>query len=869
MRHRVWLLRQVRYTSPFMRLRDGTPRQKAMFAALVATYVLGVVLIWWHAATLVGRPHTGLFWAGHTLSFAPAEVRKAGIEWGSKALAFNGVRLADATSAEVLALERRDLGAINQVTVRQPNGKVVKATVPVMVYTWRHALESFGITGGLLAGAFLVALGTFALRPYESSSWALLVAIHLAATAGTTMGLGALGTPVMFKAYFGLVVCLLLMSGFHLGLGFPTPHPLLRRHPQVLYGIYGLGLLYFIVVAVVAVPPHRLGIWPRIFGVAFFTHLAGLLFLAGRCVLLAVRSGERLVRQRARFMLVVACAALLHRVFEIAVLVFGFPVGQRDLLFGYAALISSGIAVVYLTLRYDLVSARIAVRRTVAYASGGAVVVGLVGLGAYVSPFLAAAVLLPVFVVLPRFNARLNGWLYPRRAAFPELRRTVGDELLACTTREDVLHVLAGAPPRVCDTDSGAAFLLPGATDQTEHISGSGESDVSNVHDLAEEPLVQTLVAGRETIKRESIGVDPRFAKISQEARACMDRLNASVLLPIERDGKVIGGLAVGPHVSDDVFDPAELDLLRELAHQAVQALDVAALRERSSNPGGTTEQMASPVTEQVRLPSVAHGRFVAERLLGEGGFKRVYLARDTRLQRDVALAMIRPERLSEAGRTRIEREAQAMARLGAQPHIVTVYDIGEETGELYIVNEYMPGGDLAERLEAGALPVNDAVRIATELCNALEAAHGEGIVHRDLKPGNVWFTSTHSAKLGDFGLALAEDESRITEEGAVVGTVAYMSPEQARGQTPVPQSDLYALGVVLYEMLTGRLPFTGSPAVMLDQHKHATPAPPAQHNENLPPDLDALVLQLLAKDPADRPSSARAVRGVLESISA
>lgn len=857
-----------------MRFREGTPRQHALFATLVGTYVLGVVLMLWQAASLVGKPHSGLFWTGNVLSFGPTHVRDAGVEWGSWPLALNGADITDATIAEVFALERHALGEANQITVRRPDGQVVATTVPVFRYTWRHAIQSFGIIGMFCAAQYLVGLGAFVFRPYQVDSWALFVVFHLVGTAGTTLGLGTYGTPVLLGMYAGVAICLLVTSSFHLWLGFPTPHALLVRHPRVLYLIYGVGLLLTAGVATVYLSPHRISVWPRVLGALFAVHFTGLVFWTVRCVRCAIRSGDRLVRQRARVVLIIAFVALLHRILETCVYVLGVPVAVRDLFVWYLMVLSVGFVLVFVTVRYDLVNARIAVRRVVAYALAGALVVGLVGLGANVSPVLAVAALVPVFLLLPRFNAAVNGWLYPKRAQFPALRRAIADELLRSTTQDDVLHVLAGAVPRVCDTDSGAVFLLADDTENQERVTSSGETDVSDVRDLADEPLVQMLVATHQPIKRENIAVDPQYAAIREEARACMDRLNASVLLPIEREGKVIGGLALGPHVSGDVYDRAELELLRELAHVAVQALEVAELRERSSDPGtGDAPRPALAETiAEVPLPTVAGGRFVAERLLGEGGSKRVYLARDTTLQRQVALAMIQPGRLDGTARPRILREARSMAGLGSHPHVVTVFDLGEDDGQLYVVSEYLPGGDLMARLAAAPghrLPLAEAVRIATEVCGALEVAHAQEIVHRDVKPGNIWFTASGTAKLGDFGLAGgALDQTRITQEGQVLGTAAYMAPEQARGDNAVPQSDLYGLGMVLYEMVAGRLPFTGDTAVAFAHHHlHTTPAPPSRYNKEVPAPLDALVLQLLAKDINARPPNAAAVHSALATV--
>jgi serine/threonine protein kinase len=268
---------------------------------------------------------------------------------------------------------------------------------------------------------------------------------------------------------------------------------------------------------------------------------------------------------------------------------------------------------------------------------------------------------------------------------------------------------------------------------------------------------------------------------------------------------------------------------------------------------------------------SFVGGRYRIIRLLGEGGSKTVYLARDVNLDREVAFALIRTHGLDEAGRERINREARAMGRLGDHPHIVNVYDVGEEQGQPYIVSQYMAGGsveDLLERSPNHYLPLADAIRIASEVCQALEHAHGHGVVHRDIKPANVWLTREGRAKLGDFGLALARDLSRLTATGVMVGTVAYISPEQVQGTPPEPRSDLYSLGAMLYEMLTGHPPFKGHDLLSaLSAHLNAAVEPPSRERPEVPKALDTLVLNLLAKKPEDRPLSASVVHTQLKSI--
>jgi class 3 adenylate cyclase len=259
------------------------------------------------------------------------------------------------------------------------------------------------------------------------------------------------------------------------------------------------------------------------------------------------------------------------------------------------------------------------------------------------------------------------------------------------------------------------------------------------------------------------------------------------------------------------------------------------------------------------------------KRFLGEGGRKRVYLAHDSKLDRDVAIAVIKTEGLDEAGLERVRREAQAMGRLGDHPHIVTVHDMGEEDGQPYIVSQYMAGGDLEgllQQAENHRLPIDEALRIAVEVRHALEHAHSRGIIHRDLKPGNIWLTEGRTAKLGDFGLAMAVDRSRVTVAGMMLGTVAYMPPEQALGREADARSDLYSWGCVLYEMVTGRPPFLGDDTVaIISQHINTAPVAPSWHNPEVPRALEALILRCLAKDPDERPESAAALPEALSAV--
>jgi serine/threonine protein kinase len=280
--------------------------------------------------------------------------------------------------------------------------------------------------------------------------------------------------------------------------------------------------------------------------------------------------------------------------------------------------------------------------------------------------------------------------------------------------------------------------------------------------------------------------------------------------------------------------------------------------------PGSDSQPWSMP-------ESLASGRYLIRRALGQGGQKKVYLARDDRLDRDVVIAVLKTDDLTAESVPRLIREAQAMARLGSHPNIVTVYDIGDEDGRPFIVSQYVEAGSVADLLKSAdkhRLSADQVIRIASQICQALAHCHSQGIIHRDLKPGNVWLTQDGTAKLGDFGLAASADFSRITLEGALVGTVVYMPPELMLGHQAEPRSDLYSLGVMLYEAVTGRPPFLGDQFVaIISQHINSPPVAPSWHNPEVPQALETLILRLLAKTPEERPASAAEVAKALAGI--
>jgi tetratricopeptide (TPR) repeat protein len=277
-----------------------------------------------------------------------------------------------------------------------------------------------------------------------------------------------------------------------------------------------------------------------------------------------------------------------------------------------------------------------------------------------------------------------------------------------------------------------------------------------------------------------------------------------------------------------------------------------------------TVEAEAAPsfATRQLTPGSVVGGRYELLAMLGCGGYAAVYRARDRELRREVALKVLHPDRHTPGALVRLRREV-AVARDASSPRLVRIFDIGTAPEGIYLTMEVL-GGSLKDRLRDGALPIAEAVRIAIELLEGLAALHTLAIVHRDVKPANVLLTSAGEVKLADFGLArhLDRDETRATLDRALIGTVDYLSPEQALGGEADPRSDLYAAGLVMFEMLAGRLPFSAkSDLGALLAHLRTPPPDLRRLRPGVPRWLARIVRRLLAKRPDDRyPKAAAAL---------
>src|SRR6478672_9893540 len=265
------------------------------------------------------------------------------------------------------------------------------------------------------------------------------------------------------------------------------------------------------------------------------------------------------------------------------------------------------------------------------------------------------------------------------------------------------------------------------------------------------------------------------------------------------------------------------------------------------------------------QVADVFSNRYEIERELARGGMADVFLARDQLLDRPVAVKVLFPEFARDPSFVeRFRREAQSAASLN-HPNIAAVYDWGQERGTYFIVMEYVEGRSLRDIIRAdGRIPAFEVARVGAEIADALAFAHRHGVVHRDIKPGNVLITATGSVKLTDFGIAAnpADATQGLTQTGSVMGTATYFSPEQAQGFTVDGRSDVYSLGVVLYEMATGVPPFTGeSPVAVAMKHVREVPPPMRTRVPDVPAQLESIVNAALTKDSAMRYQSADEMR--------
>ncbi len=271
------------------------------------------------------------------------------------------------------------------------------------------------------------------------------------------------------------------------------------------------------------------------------------------------------------------------------------------------------------------------------------------------------------------------------------------------------------------------------------------------------------------------------------------------------------------------------------------------------NSPGETGSSSESHEPEPDKVPKI--GRYQGIKRVGKGGMAEVYLAHDDVLGRDVALKVLRRGPVDEQLVECFRREARSAASL-SHNNIVAVYDWGEaEDGSYYLVMEYVPGGTLKDLIDReGPLPAERTIDIGTQTARALETAHGRGLVHQDIKPQNILIDGSGGVKVTDFGVARVAASPSMTEPGSIVGTLHYISPEQAAGDPVGPGSDLYSLGAVMYEMSTGQVPYDAEdPVAILMKHLEGHLTPPRELNADVPEQLNDIIVKLLDKNPEKR----------------
>ncbi|HEX2164680.1 MAG TPA: serine/threonine-protein kinase, partial [Thermoanaerobaculia bacterium] len=310
----------------------------------------------------------------------------------------------------------------------------------------------------------------------------------------------------------------------------------------------------------------------------------------------------------------------------------------------------------------------------------------------------------------------------------------------------------------------------------------------------------------------------------------------------------------------------------------AVEAADAASLVLSAPTLASEPLALAEPSRSRRERPfsglapgSVVGGRFEVLAVLGAGGMGTVFKARDRELDEVVALKMLKPELAGDAANVERMREELRLARRITHPNVLRTFDLGEVDGVPYITMEYVQGVTLARLLDhAGRMSLSGGLRVARQLCQGLAAAHAEGVIHRDIKPPNLLLQPNGNVKLMDFGIARRRrrEDPALTSVGWVMGTPLYLAPEQLRGEEADARSDLYATGVVCYEMFAGAPPFAGATyADLAARTMREEPPPPSAKWPEIPPALEAAILRCLAKDPAARPAGVGELLAELEAV--
>lgn len=560
-------------------LRDGTPRQRVLFAVLVAVALLGLLLAVSDTVQRIGQPNVGWMMDENYVSPTRRDASEAGLRGGGQALRINGQDVpADLHLRGSPPWVRTQMGDTNTLTFRTPGGTERELTFTVEPWTWHQVVFTRGATDAIGLLFAVVGIASFVLRPYQAASWALLAMGCISGGTLLTTFIPLDRASWLNTLYFLVVVSFIPSVALHAGLAFPVAHPLLRR-ARAVWAIYAFGLL-LLAVNLMARNSNYAGplAYARSFGLG--ATLAAIVFLIARCLLLALRTTDSVIAQRARMLLAGSVIGLApFAVVQFARETLGvLPIDSRFTIWPIGIFV---LAIGRITVRQELLNARIAVRRAVLYIGTVAVLTVIALLLIAVRPYAVAILLFPLLYLWPRFDARLNRRLYPQRARFPELLRALGTEMATGESVDAVLDVLAQAPVRLCDARSSVAFLLAGVGGPDERVRSTEPLQPLGATPLAGEPLVQLMRTMRQEILRDHVALQPQYANIKAECSAGFQRLRADVLMPMVHEQRVIGGLAVGLRASGDVYEGAELDALSTAAQQAVQAIIRIAATER------------------------------------------------------------------------------------------------------------------------------------------------------------------------------------------------------------------------------------------------------------------------------------------------
>lgn len=556
-----------------MQFRSADPWQKLLLAFLCLVFSSGLAIDIADKWARIGKPDPGWMVDLATISPTRPDASEAGLRGGGRPISVNGIPVtAHYRGSALLDGTNTAIGESNTLRFESPSGEIREVTVEVRRWTWHDAIftEGASVLIGILF--FVVGVGTFLLRPFEETSWALLA---MCTVAGSLLIVSLIPLPPepvlnITAVYFFLMLATLPAVTAHAGLAFPVLHPILQRRPYILALLYA-SQPFLACIYLAGWVTHWEGWLAQGRLVGSTAWMASVVFFVGRCLQLSYLGEDRVVLQRARILLagILAGFAPVTIVYFLQETYGVIPVDNRFLNWPLLLFL---IALSRVTLRHEILNARIAVRRAVMYLSAVAILTAIAILLSTFRSYAVAVLLFPLLYLWPRFDARLNARLYPRRARFPEIIREIGNEMSTAGSHEAVLRALAEAPGRLCDASRGIAFLFADR-DHDARIFSTNDNGSVRPRITRDQPVVRLMETLRSEISRSQVALEGQFAKIRDECLAGFDRLGAELLLPLERDGRVLGGLAVGPRASGDIFEQAEIDALSMLAQQASQSL--------------------------------------------------------------------------------------------------------------------------------------------------------------------------------------------------------------------------------------------------------------------------------------------------------